>query len=230
MYNSTFHFSKIKSFRKQITKIWIIVLRKQTFFMFITLEGPEGAGKTTLLKSIEQALIKLKQQIYITREPGGFPFGEHIRKLLLEGNALDPKTELMLFLADRAEHMSKFILPALKGNMWVICDRFIDSTLVYQGIARGLPCSLIQELNKFVTKNIQPDITFILDLPVEMGLGRVQYRNRLDNESLDFHQKVRQGFLDLAKQEEKRIKILDATQSAQKVFQDAFSFLPLNLI
>lgn len=191
----------------------------------ITFEGGEGSGKSCQIKMLMQALEAKGRSCLLTREPGGTEIGKEIRKILLTGDnqKLHPMTELILYTADRVEHIERVIRPALNDGKIVLCDRFTDATLVYQGYARGLPLASIQTLNKLATGNLQPTITFLLDCPVEIGLRRARRRladegsleNRFENEDATFHEKIRQGYLRLAAAEPKRFHIIDSTQNIQ---------------
>jgi len=192
---------------------------------FITFEGTEGSGKSTQCQRLAQALRAQGYQVLQTREPGGTPLAETIRTLFLTPSKaqikmepITPACESMLIFAARSQHMTHIIQPALDKGMIVICDRFFDSTLAYQGYARGVGKTFLYEAQQFVTNGLQPHLTFFLDLPIRDGLARRQQSNkqdRLDQESLSFHQRVRRGFLALAKQHPKRIQKVDARQSPQ---------------
>ncbi|MBX3118131.1 MAG: dTMP kinase [Fimbriimonadaceae bacterium] len=190
--------------------------------MFVTFEGPEGAGKSTILALVAEKLRAQGRQVVTTREPGDGPLGPPIRQLILHGEAMDARTELFLFLADRAQHTESLIRPALEAGKTVLCDRYSDSTVVYQGVARGLDRALLRELNEFATGGLKPDLTLLFDLDPEVGLARVQGKDRLDAEPLEFHKKVRQGFLELAREEPARWRIVDASKSKEEVFADVF--------
>jgi dTMP kinase len=196
--------------------------------MFVTFEGPEGGGKSTALRSVARALQEKGHPVTTTREPGAGPLGQQIRELLLHGQDLTPETELFLFLADRANHVATIIKPALATNHIVLCDRFTDSTLVYQGIARGLDQDLINEANHFATKGLVPDLTLLFDLPPEIGLSRLRDPDRIDKMPLKFHQQVRNGFLELAKTNPRWV-ILDATKTPQEIAQDALQAIDKRL-
>jgi dTMP kinase len=196
--------------------------------LFITFEGIEGCGKTTQVKRFVKRLKGLGISLITTLEPGGTRIGEDIRKILLDSRNknLSPLTELILYAADRAQHVEELIKPALDEGKWVICDRFFDATVVYQGIARGQDMELIGILNEEATQGIQPDITFLLDCPVDMGLNRALERNeaqsqkgqdRFEREALDFHRAVREGYLDLARKNQDRFVIIDATLPKDEV-------------
>ncbi len=195
--------------------------------LFITFEGGEGAGKSTLIERLNEALRAKGRVVLKTRAPGGTKAGETIRSLLLnrDGVELVPRAELLLFLADRAEHVDEVIAPALKRGEIVLCDRYNDSTVAYQGIARGLGEEEVRKLCRFATDNLEPNLTFYLDLDPTIGLQRVKKmregKDRIEAEKLSFHQKIRAAFHQLAKKEEKRFRILDATQSPDQVFSQA---------
>jgi dTMP kinase len=197
--------------------------------MFITFEGIEGSGKTTQLKHIADFLRKKGQDCVITREPGGTPIGEKIRAILLDpaSKGIDPLTELLLYTADRVQHVRELLGPSLAAGQTVLCDRYFDATLVYQGYARGLDIGLIEQLHKLLLAGLQPDITFLLDLSPETGLSRAwaQIHNgnrtgresRFEKEALAFHEKVRSGYLTLARREPGRFRIIDAGRDADAV-------------
>lgn len=189
---------------------------------FISLEGGEGSGKSTAIACIKAWLETEKIDYIMTREPGGTVLAEEIRSLVLSSRdeEVDDMTELLLMFAARAQHMSQKIRPALKQGVWVISDRFIDSSFVYQGYARGGDLDILNRLTKWVVGTDKPDATLLLDVPVSIGLQRVALRknaDRLDKESTIFHEKVRQGFLEQAALEPSRIKIIDASQSIDRV-------------
>jgi dTMP kinase len=197
--------------------------------MFITLEGIEGAGKTTQLKNIVAFLEARGYECVTSREPGGTAVGAQIRRILLdpENTAMDALTELLLYTADRVQHVRTFIKPHLAAGRVVLCDRFFDATLVYQGYARGLDTTLIRTLHRLVCDDLQPDITLLFDLAPESGLarawreintgGRIGRETRFEHEQLAFHQKVRAGYLDLAQQEPARFRVIDAGRDAAAV-------------
>ena len=196
--------------------------------MFITFEGIEGCGKTTQVRRFVKRLERRGISLVTTLEPGGTRIGKDIRKILLDSRNknLSSLAELILYAADRAQHVEEVIKPALDEGKWVICDRFFDATVVYQGMARGQDMELIRILNEKATQGIRPDITFLLDCPVDMGLGRDLERNevqsqkgqdRFEREALDFHKAVREGYLDLARKNQDRYVIIDATLPKDEV-------------
>jgi dTMP kinase len=192
--------------------------------VFITFEGIEGCGKSTQTKRLGKTLGCMGIAHVMTLEPGGTSIGRKMRRVLLDSKnkALTPLAELMLYAADRAQHVEEVIKPALRGGKWVICDRFSDATVVYQGAARGQDMKLIRLVNNVVTAGIRPHLTILLDCPVEVGLGRALERNmkgqdRFEQEALSFHRKVRNGYLDLARRNKKRFVILDATASRKEI-------------
>lgn len=197
--------------------------------VFITFEGPEGSGKTTQCRHLARWLTNRGYSVLLTREPGGTPLAEAIRKLLLsetrssqDYEKITPACETALILAARSQHVTHVILPALKKGTVVLCDRFFDSTLAYQGFGRGLNRNALTVFNAFATHGLEPNITFLLDLPVKEGLERRRHthkQNRLDRESLAFHERVRRGFLTLARQGASRWKKLDARENPQKLAQ-----------
>ncbi|MFZ4506732.1 MAG: dTMP kinase [Fimbriimonas sp.] len=188
---------------------------------FITFEGPEGAGKSTVLGRVAEALRADGHLVLATREPGSGEFGARIRELLLHGADMCAEAELFLFLADRAEHMASTVAPALARGDWVLCDRHIDSTLVYQSIGRGLPSDFVQSANALATKGIAPRRTILFDIEPSLGLARIQHKDRMDAQPIEFHQRIRQGFLDLANLHPDRMRIIDASQDLEKVTKDA---------
>ena len=192
--------------------------------MFITLEGPEGSGKTTAVEAAVKKLQEMGYEIVRTREPGGTPIAEQIRNVILDKNntAMDPRTEALLYAASRRQHLVEKVWPALKEGKIVICDRYLDSSLAYQGGARGLGVENILNVNLFATENTWPDLTLLFDIKPEIGLARINANanrevNRLDLEKIEFHNKVRQTFLDLAARYPERFVIIDASQSREEV-------------
>ena len=192
--------------------------------MFITLEGPEGSGKTTAVEAAVKALEAKGYQIVRTREPGGTPISEQIRNVILDksNTAMDPRTEALLYAASRRQHLVEKVWPALKEGKIVICDRYLDSSLAYQGGARNLGVDNILNVNLFATENTYPDLTLLFDISPEEGLKRIAANasrevNRLDLEKLEFHHKVRDTFLALAKRYPERFVIIDASKSKEEV-------------
>ena len=192
--------------------------------IFITFEGVEGSGKTT---QAQQLATALGSNVLLTREPGGPPIAERIRDIFLTSEGITPMTELLLIAAARAQHVHELIRPALAANQIVISDRFIDASVAYQGYRGGIDLAFIHQLNHIATGGLTPDITFILDLPPEIGLSRQQqggtHRDRLDRESLELHRKVREGYLSVAKANPHRVKLIDATQSPDIVHTEVFA-------
>jgi len=193
--------------------------------VFVTFEGPEGAGKSTALRAVAAGLRATGRRVVETREPGSGEVGKAIRAILLHGGDLEPRAELLLFLADRAQHVAEIVRPALARGEIVLCDRHADSTFVYQGVARGLDPTFVKAGNAFATGGIVPDLTVLFDLPAEVGLARLQNPDRMDALPLSFHQRVRQGFLDLADGEPGRFRLLDATQGPQEVAERALAIV-----
>lgn len=198
-------------------------------YKFITFEGIEGSGKSTQSKKLYEFLLAAKLNAILTREPGGTNASEKIREILIDDEIekLEAKTELFLNFAARLEHVEKLIKPALAENKIVISDRFFDSTFAYQGSAFGLDSKLIDEVKKMTIGDFAPDITFLIDVPVEHAFARIQNResnNRYEKLGLDFHQKVRNGFLKLAS-ENQRILLIDGTKTPKEVFEKITQFL-----
>ena len=185
---------------------------------FITVEGGEGAGKSTNLDFIHQYLLQAGKKVVMTREPGGTPVGEKIRELLLDKQqtSLSDNAELLLMFAARAQHLEQVILPALQAGSWVLCDRFTDATYAYQGGGRGIDNARIATIENWVQGEIRPDLTVLLDLPIEEGLKRAGNRSepdRFEQEKHEFFHRVRQAYLDLAKTNPERYRIVDASTS-----------------
>lgn len=184
----------------------------------ITFEGVEGSGKTTQVQRLAEAL---GPAVVLTREPGGTLVAERIRDIFLTSDGITAMTELLLIAAARAQHVDEVIRPALEANQIVICDRFTDATVAYQGYRGGIDLELIHHLNRVATGGLTPDLTFILDLSPEIGLQRQQtgetHRDRLDREPLERHRKVREGYLSAAKADPDRVKLIDAAQSPDAV-------------
>ena len=188
--------------------------------LFITFEGVEGAGKTTQIERLRAALKELGYSPYVTREPGGEPAAESIRSLLLNSELnITSTAELLLFLAARAQVTANVIVPRLAAGDIVICDRYVDSTAAYQGYARGHDVEMVGRLNRLAAGGLMPDITILLDLDPAVGLRRQTDRNRMEAESLEFHKCVRQGFLEEARKDSRRFRVVDAAQTPQAVHE-----------
>jgi dTMP kinase len=199
---------------------------------FITFEGGDGSGKTTQLKALESHLRARGKSCLSTREPGGTSLGDLIRQVLLEvgKQPITSPTELFLYLADRAQHIHEVIIPALERGKIVLCDRHTDSTLAYQGYGRGIDLGLLRSLNDIASQGIKPDLTLLFDCPAEIGLSRTAQRqsqtasgrneDRFEREKIEFHERVRAGFLELARAEPHRFRIIDAARSSEEVGQE----------
>ena len=190
--------------------------------MFITFEGPEGSGKSTQLPELARYLESLNLPVVKTREPGGTEIGDQIREVLvsLDNTDLHPRTEILLFLAARAQLVEELIIPSLRQNKIILCDRYGDSTLAYQGYGHGLDLETLRAMLEFATGGLKPDLTILLDIDVLTGLKRKKVKeewNRLDAFELSFHERVREGYHILAGQEPERWKIVDATQNPEQV-------------
>jgi len=190
---------------------------------FITLEGIEGSGKTSSLKSITDLLDKKNISYVVTREPGGSSIGKELRAILLDPETeISPEVELLLMLSDRKDHVEKIILPNLEKGNWVVSDRFMDSSIAYQGGGRQLGKRLIISLSEYLNLP-QPDLTLLFDLPVETSLSRVKARGELDRfekEELEFHKRIRNTYLDLAKNNSNRIKIIDSSEKIESMLNN----------
>ena len=200
--------------------------RRQTAGIFITLEGTEGSGKSTQAARLAETLRTEGHAVLLTREPGGTPAAELLREVLLKSNSesLAAETEAFVILAARRQHVDHVIAPALRQGAIVICDRFVDSTLAYQGYARGLELKTLRTMNRWATGGLAPDLTLLFDLPVATGLRRRQRdaagQNRLDRETKRFHEHVRSGFLELARKEARRIKPINAARTPDRIAED----------
>jgi dTMP kinase len=208
--------------------------------LFITFEGIEGCGKSTQAKRIANRLERSGVSLILTREPGGTPIGHDIRQILLSsGNRdLPPLAELFLYEADRALHMASVVKPALAERKWVLCDRFFDATTAYQGYARGQDLRMTTHLNEIASLGITPDVTFLLDCPVNVGIKRALKRNaesdvvgqdRFEQEKTVFHEAVRHGYMDLAKKNPERFIVVDATQAENCLEEAIFSHLKTHI-
>lgn len=195
---------------------------------FITFEGPEGGGKSTQIRRLSSRLEAAGHRVLVTREPGGTPTGEAIRQILQHdavGEAICPETELLLFEASRAQLVRHVIQPALEKGVWVLCDRFMDSTTAYQGYGRGFDVEAVLGINHFAVAGCEPDMTLLLDIETQKGLVRVEGRNqrdktghdRIERETRAFHERVRAGFLQLAHKWPERIRIVDAMRAEEEV-------------
>jgi dTMP kinase len=196
--------------------------------IFITIEGPDGSGKTTILQMLAQNLVNEGYEVVATREPGGIEIAEQIRKVILdpENTAMDPRTEALLYAAARRQHLAEKVKPALEEGKIVLCDRFVDSSLAYQGYARGLGIDEVYSINQFAIENMMPEMTLYFDVAPEIGLERINKNkgrevNRLDLEKLEFHQKVREGYMVLADRFSERIVKVDASKDLDTVYEQA---------
>jgi dTMP kinase len=201
---------------------------------FISFEGIEGSGKSTQVALLAQALRAQGREVLVTREPGGTPVGQVLRRLLLEPSAtpLAPRAELLLMLADRAHHVQEVLTPALRTDHIVISDRFVDSTTAYQGYGRGMPLDLLARLNAFTCGGCMPALTLLLDLPVAEGLRRARRRRNnveaadpFEAESRDFHERVRDGFLEVARTEPQRVYGVDAARPVETIHQEILAIV-----
>ena len=205
--------------------------------MFITLEGIEGSGKSTQLDNIRLFLENRGHSVVVTREPGGTEIGKTIRAILLNpaNRQMDPLTELFLYEADRAEHVHKIIVPALREGRTVLCDRFSDATMVYQGYARGLDLEFIRRIHQVILEALKPDLTFLLDVTPEIGLarawaqiengGRTDDESRFEKEALAFHEKIRAAYREIARRDPDRFYIVDASQDPATVHKEILTGL-----
>lgn len=208
---------------------------------FITLEGPEGSGKSTQIRLLAGKLEARRLKVVCTREPGGTITGEAIRDILQHdaaGEPLGERAELLLFTASRAQLVSQVVLPALEERSWVLCDRFIDSTMAYQGFARGMDIATLDAINNFAIYGCKPDLTILLDVDVENGFKRLDQRysdgnethDRFECEARDFHQRVREGYRKLARREPERFRVVDAGQSVEKVASGVWNVVEETLL
>lgn len=199
--------------------------------LFITFEGVEGSGKTTQIRRLKTYLNRKGIPCMMTREPGGTFIGDQVRKILLnpDHKNLDPLAELFLYEAARAQHIKEFIKPLLEKKGVILCDRFGDASVAYQGCGRRLGVRLVERLNRMATDGLRPDVTFLLDCPTDLGLKRAIRRNevlkqekegRFEREKIQFHNRVRRGYLALARKEPRRVKVIDTRQGEDKVFEE----------
>ena len=198
---------------------------------FISFEGGEGGGKSTQIEFLLEALKSIGIDVIKTREPGGSEGAEEIRELLVDGDSdrWDPVTETLLHCAARRDHLKKIILPALELGRWVLTDRFTDSTIAYQGYGHGINKKALKQLQQFIAGNIEPDMTIILDLPIKVGLERAEKRmktqinakknneDRYERMNIDFHERLRKGFLSIAKNNRRRCVVIDTTRSIEEI-------------
>ena len=198
--------------------------------LFITFEGVEGSGKTTQIRRLERYLTRKGIPCKVTREPGGAPISEKVRKILLDPDheEIIPLSELLLYEAARAQHVKEVIEPLLKKGVIVLCDRFSDATTAYQGFGRKLNLGLVEKLNRLSTQGRKPDVTLLLDCPSDVGLRRAVHRNqqlrkskeeRFEREKIQFHHRVRRGYLSLAKKYPRRLKVIDTREGEDKTFE-----------
>ena len=196
--------------------------------IFITFEGIEGCGKSTQAKLLSEALRSFGQSVLLTREPGGPRISEEIRSILLnkEFTEMNRLTEVFLYMASRAQHTLEWIIPALQEGTIVISDRYYDSTYAYQGAAREIPEKEIETINTIATTGLKPDVTYIVDVPVVIGLDRLHNGtkaediDRLESEDIDFHERVKTGYLELAEKEPERVVVIDGTKNVEEIHQD----------
>lgn len=197
--------------------------------LFITFEGCEGSGKSTQVRLLKEALEQRGMPCLATREPGGPPVAEAIRKVLLDPAYPEmlPETEMLLYCASRAQHTGQWILPALRRGEIVLCDRYYDSTIAYQGAARSIDMNIIEYVTSFATYSTVPDITFLIDLPVEQGLARIAGRDldRLEQENVSFHQKVREQYLKLAREHASRYIVIDGSMLPQAIHAEVLAIV-----
>ena len=200
--------------------------------LFITFEGGEGCGKSTVLRLIDERLRKKGYQTVVTREPGGTPIAEQIRNVILDkaNTAMDARTEALLYAASRRQHLAEKVWPALKEGKLVLCDRYLDSSLAYQGGARNLGIENVLDVNRFATEDTYPDLTLLFDLEPELGLKRIAANasrevNRLDLEKLDFHTQVRATFHKIAAMFPDRFVIIDASKTLEEVVEDVYQVI-----
>ena len=194
---------------------------------FITFEGADGCGKTTQSKLVQEYLENSGYEVVWTREPGAKGLGQKIRELLLHYDGdVAPMCEAFLFLADRAQHIEHLIKPAVAEGKIVICDRHTDSTIAYQGYGRGEDINQLKYLNNLATGSIKPDLTFVFDVATDVAQKRVgDEKDRMESAGIEFHKKVRQGYLEIAKQEPERVKVIDANNNIERVFEDTKKML-----
>jgi dTMP kinase len=202
--------------------------------IFITFEGPDGAGKTTQLQRLARELQAGGHEVVVTREPGGTPISDKIRSIILspDNQEMVDKTEVLLYAASRAQHVHERILPALQENKIVLCDRFIDASVAYQAYGLGIDIELVKAINRFASSALQPTRTYLLDVPVEVSKGRLLQRSldsaqapldRIEQKGFEYHNRVREGFHQIAKEEPKRIVVIDAHRKEDEIAADIFT-------
>ena len=205
--------------------------------VFITFEGSEGSGKSTQVSRLAERIEKEGGGVMVTREPGGTELGEEIRHLLMHaavGDTMTPEAEILLFAASRAQLVRERILPALEAGKTILCDRFLDSTTVYQGVGRRIAAEPVHVINTFAIGSLMPDVTIVLDMPAELGLRRIENRdtgtpNRMESESVDFYKKVREGYLLLAQAMPERFIVIDGKQNRDAIEAEIWSELKKRL-
>jgi len=206
-------------------------MKERHVALFITFEGVEGSGKTTQIRRLKTYLARKGIPCMVTREPGGTRIGDQVRRILLnpDHKGLDPLAELFLYEAARAQHIKEFIKPLLKKKGVILCDRFADASVAYQGEGRRLGVKLVERLNQLATDGLKPDVTFLLDCPTGVGLKRAIRRNevlkqekegRFEKEKIQFHNRVRKGYLSLARKEPRRVKVIDTRKGEDMVFEE----------
>lgn len=205
--------------------------------LFITFEGPEGAGKTTVIAEIDKRLERMGKDTVLTREPGGIRISEKIRSIILDNShqEMDGRTEALLYAAARRQHLVEKIIPALEEGMIVLCDRFVDSSLAYQGFARGLGMDEVMSINRFAIEDTMPDLTIFFDISPEEGLQRIEAnagreQNRLDNETLQFHKNVYEGYERLQEKYAERIVSIDASKPLSEVTENVWKLISSRLM
>ncbi|MBR2685603.1 MAG: dTMP kinase [Erysipelotrichaceae bacterium] len=203
--------------------------------IFITFEGPDGSGKTTVSTAVYQRLKNEGYDVIYTREPGGIDIAEQIRSVILDpkNTAMDSRTEALLYAASRRQHLVEKIIPALRENKIVICDRFVDSSLVYQGIARQIGVEEVYRINQFAISDYMPEMTVYLDISAEKGLARLQnreFKDRLDQEELSFHKMVEEGYHSIIARFPERFRLVDASQEKEQVIEDAYQIVKQQIL